>query len=115
MGMSETEAWHGKAKVVKPREGEDIEALCKRICDEKNIEKQTYHDSSAEALQDLRYNQYIVVENVLYDMSDKQRFETDYMCHAQRIDENTIEFKMIFHNGGTCLSEMFEGAVSKLK
>jgi hypothetical protein len=110
--MSETEAWSGKARVVRPQEGESVEALCERLCKEKNIEKESYHDSWQESLSEDYL--YAVVGGVLYDVSEKEEFDTEYLCHASRIDDETIEFKLVFYNGGTCFAEMLGDAITEL-
>ncbi len=114
--MSETEAWTGKAKIVRPKDGEDVEALCERICKENNINKlSSYLDTWREQLRSDLSEEYVVVGDVLYNASEKQEFDTEYLCHASRIDSDTIEFKLVFYNGGTCFSEMLEEAIMDLE
>lgn len=114
--MSETEAWTGKAKIVRPQNGEDIEALCERICKEKNITKlDSWNDTWQKQLRSDCYEEYAIVNGVVYNASEKQEFDTEYLCHASRVDDDTIEFKLVFYNGGTCFSEMLEEAINNLE
>ncbi len=114
--MSETEAWTGKAKIIRPKEGEDTETLCKRLCEEKNItELSSYFDSWKEELQDMDDYNYVVIRDVVYDTSDKEAFDTEYLCHASKVDSETIEFRLVFYNGGTCFPEMLEDAIKSLE
>ena len=113
--MSDMEAWKGKAKIVSPQGNENLEALCKNICEEKNIEKSIYHASWVEALRDELYNQYVVINGILYDVSNKQKYDHNHHGEARRIDNDTVEFNLVFYNGGTCFSEMLECAINEVK
>ena len=113
--MSETEAWIGKAKVIKAKDGEDLEGLCQRLCEESRIEKSSYHESYQEALADESYKTIVIVDGVVYDTSDKKELDYEYMCEASYSDDETIEFQLVFYNGGTCFTEMLEDAVKKAK
>lgn len=112
--MSEDEYWTGNAKVVKPQESEDLEAMCKRICEEKGFAKTEYQDSYAETILDEGYEAFAVVDGTLYDVSGMKCDDNGDICEASKIDEDTVKVTLKFYNGGTCFREMFEEAVQKL-
>lgn len=113
--MSEDEYWTGNAKVVKPQDGEDLESLCKRLCEERGYEKTEYHNAYEEVLQENSYKELVIVDGVVYDTSEMESDDSGEICEASRIDEDTVRVTLKFYNGGTCFSEMFEAAVQKLK
>lgn len=112
--MSETETWTGIAKIIAPREGEDLEDLCKRIFESKGEEKKSYYDNYTEALCDGFYKEFALADGVLYDITGMKEFEYDDICEASRIDSNSVNMTLKFYNGGTCFREMFEEAIAKL-
>jgi hypothetical protein len=112
--MSETETWTGVAKVVKPNAGDDLEAQCKRLCEEAGVEKKSYHKSWEEVFNDHFYKGMAIAGGVIYDVSQMREFEYEDICEASRIDADSINVTLKFYNGGTCFSEMFEEAVAKL-
>lgn len=112
--MSETEIWTGIAKVVRPQEGEELEAQCERLCKAEGLEKKSYHDSWEEVFTDHFYKKMAVAGDVIYDVSQMREFEYDDICEASRVDEDSISVTLKFYNGGACFNEMFEEAIAKL-
>lgn len=112
--MSETEYWVGTARVVAAQNGEQLEQVCERICREAGEEKSKYHSSWEECLADNLYKKYVVASGAIYDVSDKKEIEGDDICMASRNPDGSIGFHLMFYNGGTCFSEMFEKAINSL-
>lgn len=113
--MSDYETWTGTAKVIKPNEGENFEALCQRICEEKGFKKSEYHESFQETIESEAYKEMAIVDEILYDVSGMSEDSDDGdICEGIRIDPDTVNVTLRFYNGGTCFPEMFEAAVQKL-
>lgn len=113
--MSGTEGYVGTAYVVKPKDDESLEQLCQRLCEENDVsEKNSWNDTWEAQLQDDFSKKYVVVDGIVYDVSNKEDLNIDYLCEASKISDDKVKFSLIYHNGGTCFAEMFENAIRKL-
>ena len=64
-------------------------------------------------LQEDFYDHYFVYDDKIYNIQDKEL--DDDICEAHKNEDGTIDYAVQFYNGGTCLSEMLENALKKLK
>jgi hypothetical protein len=112
--MSQTEFWVGRVVKVEPQEGEDVELMCQRILKERGKELR-YEETYLEELTDAFYKEFISYKGELYDFSGTKDIEEDeYLSLASKNLDGSIQISLRFYNGGTCLSEMFEEAMSGL-
>ena len=115
--MSYTETHIGKLRKVDLK-GLTVEQWAEAKCREKGItELESYHDNWKEEFLDSgKYNTYFFNGDDVYETFDHVEIE-----EGNDIDiltpnnDGTYNFVMQFSNGGTCLSEMIEEALEKLK
>jgi hypothetical protein len=115
--MSEVETHYGKLRKVVIGEKYTIEQWCEEKCKEEGITKlETYYHSWLENFIDEFHEKYFiinkeevweVIEHIEADDSD-----IDIMIPNE---DGTITFIQQFYNGGTCLSEVIEEGIIKLK
>lgn len=111
--MSGMESWIGTAEVIKPKDGEDLEALCKRMCNERGINDLEYSETWQECIQDRFYKMYIIASESLYDVSDKKDVQDEDIFEASLNNDGTVRFTLQFYNGGCSFSEAFEHALKR--
>jgi hypothetical protein len=111
--MSDYEAHTGKIRKLEPLEGETYEQQCKRLYFEKGGKGEYYEG----ALFDEFYDDFIRVnKNVLYEVFDHEEKDYDDMfCDLTDNGDGTYSFTTRFYNGGTCMSEMVEHELKKIK
>ena len=57
---------------------------------------------------------YIKDKDKLFKLKDHKKHEaSDFILQGNKTDE-TIDFTLMFYNGGTCFDEMFEALVNQL-
>lgn len=112
--MSQTETHFGKLKKVEINTS--LEEWFKEKCKEKGIEElPPYSDDWKDAFCDKFREKFFIHEEEVWEAID--HIETD----SEDIDimipnvDGTITFVMQFYNGGTCLSEVIEEGLVRLK
>lgn len=120
--MSDYETIKGKIRKI-DLQGLSVEEYAKRIVKEKGLESEVgqgpyFYETNLEFLKwydDWEEGQYIAIDDELYLIYDKSDF--DPTCHIQLtpIADDTYEFLTSFYNGGTCLTEMLEDEIKRLK
>lgn len=114
--MSETVFYMGKVKEVEPQDGEDLEALCKRLCEKNNYEfEDEYYLSCMDCLVDEGYEKYAIIGDKIYETVYRRDFEDDEIMEALRNDDGSIGFKLKYYTGGASFSEALERAITKME
>jgi len=112
--MSETENHKGKLRIVPLLDGESLEEQCERICILNSCRfDQRYHNTWVDCLIDEAYSEFIIVNNILFEIYDHKRFD-DYSFEVTEDPDGTYSFVGSFYNGGTCLSEMLEDGLLQI-
>lgn len=112
--MSDYEQHIGKARFI-PAE-DNIEDLCKSICDKENFEK-SYHSDYREVLSDCGYKKYIVFDDGVYEIFDKKELDDydDIFQANQNSQTKEIDFVLRYYNGGCGFDEAFREAIKNMK
>jgi hypothetical protein len=113
--MSQTEYHIGKLVPV-DLQGLPLEKMCQKICQEKGvIEISSLYESWEEQVKYDFYDQYYVVDGVIYSLQDHtEGSDESHFMNMRRESDGTIHFVTQFYNGGTCLSEMVEDGISRM-
>lgn len=113
--MSETERHVGKIKLV----GSDkqiIEEWCKAKCESLGIGLGDYYEGYKGALLSEAYPAVAVeVDGVLWEIIDEEEDADDNLSHFTPVSDGVYSYVVQFYNGGTCLGEMIEEGIQKLK
>jgi len=110
--MSRTEHLVGKLKPVK--HGHDVEAVCKEILDNANVDKEEYYDSYQEKLADWSDGGYLVINGLVYQVEvNKQDPDTD-IAKAKNNEDGTVDFEVRYYNGGCSFQEAVESALKTI-
>ena len=110
--MSETETHIGKLKRINLN-NQSVEDYCKKYCEHNNIIN-TY-DSFTEYFHCELYEEYIITDNNIFQfITNKESRDYEYISFIDKNDDDTYNYVMQFHNGGTCLSEMLHDALKKI-
>jgi hypothetical protein len=114
--MSEVETHYGKLRKVVIGEKYTIEQWCQEKCKEKDItELASYNHSWIEQFMDEFYEKYFIVNEEVWEVIEhieSSESDVDIMIPNE---DGTITFLQQFYNGGTCLSEVIEEGIIKLK
>ena len=114
--MSDYEHQRGKMIKVVAEPGTTLEQQCLLIFKEAGIEPADYYDTAAEALADEFYEKYVHIDGELYkfiELVDEDPY--DSFAHIEELEPGIFNFNSRYYNGGTCLSEMLQEGMVKLK
>lgn len=121
--MSDYETIKGKIRKIN-LQGLSVEEYAKRIVEEKGVELKIdegpyFYTTYLEILKwydDWTEGQYISIDDELYLIYDKSDFgsSADFI-NMTPIADDIYEFHTSFYNGGTCLTEMLEDEIKRLK
>ncbi len=121
--MSDYETIKGKIRKI-DLQGLSVEECAKRIVEEKGLASEVgqgpyFYETNLEFLKwydDWEEGQYISIDDELYLIYDKSDLgsSSDFI-NMTPIADDTYEFLTSFYNGGTCLSEMIEDEIKRLK
>ena len=115
--MSQTETHFGKLRKVVINEGYNVEDWCREKCtDAGYTEIASYNENWLEQLRDVFYEKYFVVDGEIWEAFE--HIENDGFDDIDIMipnEDGTITFIQQFYNGGTCLSEVIEEGLEKLK
>ena len=114
--MSETERLKGKFSLVVNCDSEDeLNLFCQHLFESEGVQlPKYYHGDYIEGVTDnnLGSNRFFRVKNSLWkidEVSELQEFRTDIsLVHGTQ-----FQFKSVFYNGGTSLSETLSDAILK--
>ncbi len=112
--MSETEHHKGRVTEVKSLDGEDIEAIAKRVLDDKGITKDEYYDDYVDCLIDECRDAYIAVNGKLYTCETTEIDPSDDIYNATTNPDGSINFEVKFYNGCAGLGESVGRAIDKM-
>lgn len=114
--MSNMETHFGKLRKVELPENHTLEDWCREKCQDKGItEISSYNDSWEEQFRDHFHEKYFIVNGEVWEVFDHIESEDGYADIMIPNPDGTITFFMEFYNGGTCLSEMIEEGLERLK
>lgn len=112
--MSETVAYKGRLYPILtnlPLEEASKLLVRKEI---PNLSKyEEFPDTYLEILQEELSGKYLVINNVIYKYT-RVEYDYNYKADARLNDDGTIDFDVIYYNGGCCFSEAVASAVEKL-
>lgn len=121
--MSDYETIKGKIRKI-DLQGLSVEECAKRIVKEKGLESEVgqgpyFYETNLEFLKwydDWEEGQYVSIDDELYLIYDTCDLgsSTDFI-NMTSIGDDTYEFLTSFYNGGTCLGEMIEDEIKRLK
>lgn len=115
--MSETVRYTGKLKLVENLPNETFEEQCERILNENNyVELSTYCDSWEEMLCDELYDKYIVYNEKIYKVVEKNYKDVgEDIFEAYKNEDGTIDYEVMYYNGGCSFSEAIEYALNNME
>jgi hypothetical protein len=112
--MSETEHHKGKATEVRPREGEEIEDLAKRLLAENGIKYDDYYESYSECLEDEGGDRFVVANNKIYECETKEIDPCDDISNAFENSDGTVDYEVKFYNGVNSFRSAVKDAINKI-
>jgi len=112
--MSYTETHIGKLRKVEIEESLSVEDWCRNKLQSQNIELSSYNKSWEEQLRDKFYDDYIIINDQIWEIFDHKEYEDDDIFEMIKNEDGTISFTMKFYNGGTCLYECLEEGISNI-
>ena len=105
--MSEVVRYTGKIKLVEKLQNESLEEQCKRILmQHKYTELSSYCDSWIEMLYEEMYDNYVIVNDNLYEILEKNNkgYDTDIFNISENKD-GSYDYEVMFYDGGCSFSE----------
>ena len=113
--MSYTETHFGKLRKVELNSS--IEEWCKEKCNENGIiELSSYYDNWEEEFSESFEGNFFIVDDEVWEIFDHiKESEGDDINIILPNEDGTLTFVQQFYNGGTCLSEMIEEGLKRLK
>lgn len=111
--MSETRRFKGKLKLIN-RYNKTLEELCEELTPKYAKEDFKYWNSYTQFIEEEMYDTYIIHKGEVYKI-EKEEVDVDFeICEGHKNNDNTIDFHVMFYDGGTCLSEMLEEVLDKV-
>ena len=114
--MSEVVHYTGKIKLVEKLPNELIEEQCKRILmQHKYTELNSYCESWKEMLYEEMYDNYVIVNDNLYEIVEKndKEYDTDIFNISDNKD-GSYDYEVMFYDGGCSFSEAIEIALNNI-
>jgi hypothetical protein len=112
--MSKTETHFGKLRKVEL--STTIEEFCSQKCNEIGItELPSYMDSWKEEFIDTFNQKFFITGDEVWEAIEHVEESDGDIDVMIPNEDGTITFVMQFYNGGTCLSEMIEDGLKRLK
>ena len=115
--MSEMVHYTGKLQLVNKLPNETLEEQCKRILAEHNyLDLDNYCDSWREMLCEELYERYVIANDTIYEVVEKKHRSIDediFEAHSNL--DGSIEYEVMYYNGGCSFSEAIEEALENLK
>lgn len=111
--MSETERHVGKVKSI----GSDkqiIEDWCKSKCEKLNIVLGDYEDYKSALMAEVYPAVAIEIDGEMWEVFDEEEGDECFSIFTPASD-GEYNYVLQFYNGGTCLKEMLEEGIQKLK
>lgn len=104
---------YGKIKRVERLPGESIDQLKERLWREKHIGEE-YPEDGFDDDWDL-YEKYIITKHNIWEIFDHIEADEadDMFCEFENLGNGVYGFHTRYYNGGTCMSEMIEDAITE--
>lgn len=103
-----SEVVHYKGTMKKIAEGKYIESMAKKILE--SDELPTWYDSWYEYLQDMKYKEYVVINDILYKTDYEKIDPEDEFFIAEKIEDG-YSFNVKYYNCGCGFDEALQEAV----
>ena len=115
--MSEMVHYTGKIAPVGKLPNETLEEQCERILKEhKYLALSKYCDSWSEMLCDKLYQQYVIAGGEVYKVVEKNYKDMDEdIFNAHENGDGTIDYEVMYYNGGCSFNEAIEYALEDMK
>lgn len=115
--MSEIVHYTGKLQLVDKLPNETLEEQCKRILVEHNyLDLDNYCDSWREMLCDKFYERYVVASGDVYKVVEKNYKDmNEDIFNAHDNTDGTIDYEVMYYNGGCSFNEAIEYALEDMK
>ena len=115
--MSEMVHYTGKITPVGKLPNETLEEQCKRILAKYNyLDLNTYCDSWREMLCEELYERYVIAGGELYKVVEKNYKDMDEdIFNAHENEDGTIDYEVMYYNGGCSFNEAIEYALEDMK
>ena len=113
--MSETEHYTCKLVPIDLVDG-SLEKTMESILSKNGIDVDYQFDIDyglKEIFCDSFYNEYLIEEGILYQVTDKKSHEDEDVYEAHRNKDGTIDLHLKYYNGGCSFSEAAEEALGK--
>lgn len=112
--MSYTETHFGKLRKVEI--SVPLEQWCRTECERRGLtELSSYYDSWEEELKDRAHDELFFANGEVYETIEHVESDSGELDIMYYNPDGTITFAMQFYNGGTCLSEMIEDGIKRIK
>ena len=109
--MSEMETHKGKL-VPMVLNGVTLEERCEDACKRFGFEKESWHDTWEECLDDEGYRKVYVSNDIIYEIQDKE-VDSYGFVEGSKNDDGSIDYFLSYYNGGASLNEVLDSAVDK--
>lgn len=115
--MSEMVHYTGKIAPVGKLPNETLEEQCKRILEKYNyLDLKSYCDSWREMLCDELYERYVIAGGEVYKVVEKNHKDMDSdIFNAHDNYDGTIDYEVMYYNGGCSFNEAIEYALEDMK
>lgn len=115
--MSETVRYTGKLKLIENLSNETLEDQCRRILEEHNyFELNGYCDSWEEMLDDELYGQYVIYNDKVYEVVEKNYKDIgEDIFESYQNEDKTISYEVMYYNGGCGFNEAIGYALENMK
>jgi hypothetical protein len=115
--MSDTVYFKGKLTELKPKEDETVQEMAFNMmsrAEQREVDEQ-FDGNAIEALQDLYYQEYVLIEGKLYKVeTETNQAYTPDIFNASQNEDGTITFELQYYNGGCGFLEAMETAVTRI-
>ena len=112
--MSHTETHFGKLRKIET--DLTVDEWCEVKCAKEGInEIPSYFDSWKEAILDKFYDKLFIVDDEIWEVIEHVESDGEDLDVMIPNSDGTITFAQQFYNGGTCLSEVIEEGIKRVK
>ncbi|MBU3186579.1 hypothetical protein [Clostridium estertheticum] len=112
--MSEGVYYRGTLKEVTKLQGETLEALCKRILEDRKIKLDSHYTTSKEQLIDDCYDEYIPHEDILYSIERESVNLYDDIFKINKGKDGVLRFELKYYDGRCGFNEALEEAFNNI-
>lgn len=93
--------------------GDTIEERAQAACEKFEFEKESYHSSYVDCLKDEGYGKVYIYNDVIYEVQNKESNPYDGFGLASFNDDGSIDYHIMYHNGGVGFDEVIDVAVKE--